>query len=96
MSNNKLYNVSYFTKRLKDLGYTTEILFTRYHILDKRKWTILLGPNVSSILITCYIINTDEYYFEVYDGGIYLENNIKIYAKSINEFIDKLYYYFKK
>ena len=51
-SNNKLYTLSYFRKRLWEVGVETEIIVRDYIDSDKRYWTILIDPDLK-IHCTC-------------------------------------------
>jgi hypothetical protein len=52
MSKNKLYTLSYFRKRLREVGINTEILVGEYGDQDKRYWTISIDDNMK-IICTC-------------------------------------------
>lgn len=59
MAKNKLYNLSYFTKRLVESGFNVIKLVPRYEYDDPRKWTVNVVniKNASykfNILITCF------------------------------------------
>lgn len=55
MSKNKLYNRSYFSKRLIQSGFEVTKLDIHYQKDDFRKWTIVVNP---SSKINCYRFNT--------------------------------------
>jgi hypothetical protein len=68
---NKITTGSYFIKRLRDSGFITIRLFKDYGIIDPRRWSIMVDPGGSSLIITCYE-NKDfrgEIIFEFNDGG---------------------------
>lgn len=58
MSKNKLYNQSYFCKRLIDEGFDVIRLRIPYENNDLRKWTIIVNKSKieykHNILITCF------------------------------------------
>ena len=58
MSKNKLYNQSYFVKRLLDAGFTVKRLNIKFEDDDSRKWMILVNdrgnPYQFNICITCF------------------------------------------
>lgn len=60
MSKNKLYNKSYFSKRLIEAGFHVIKLKIPYQKDDYRKWTIIVNPNKRiynynfNIFVTCY------------------------------------------
>lgn len=58
MSKNKLYNQSYFVKRLLDAGFTVKRLNIHFEDNDSRKWMILVNdrnnPYQFNICITCF------------------------------------------
>ena len=59
MAKNKLYNRSYFTKRLVESGFQVRRLNVNYQPDDVRKWTICVNPlkqqNYNfNVLVTCY------------------------------------------
>ena len=58
MSKNKLYNQSYFVKRILDAGFFVTRLNVKFESDDVRKWMILVNskkiPYRSNICITCF------------------------------------------
>ena len=58
MSKNKLYNQSYFVKRLLDAGFDVKRLNIHFENDDSRKWMILVNDRNNSykfnICITCF------------------------------------------
>lgn len=59
MAKNKLYNKSYFSKRLRDAGYEVIKLSIPYQGDDFRKWTIVVNPGKQciyrfNIFVTCF------------------------------------------
>jgi hypothetical protein len=51
-SKNKLYTLSYFRKRLREVGISTEVVVSDYDEQDKRYWTISIDGKLK-ILCTC-------------------------------------------
>lgn len=58
MSKNKLYNQSYFCKRIVEEGFDVTRLNIKYEVDDLRKWSIIVNKQQSeykhNILITCF------------------------------------------
>ncbi len=83
MAHNKLTNISYFCKRLRDNGYNVIKIYDEYNEADPRCWTVVIEPRAASVFCTLYknasIDNLKEseighYFFEFYDGGQFLPN----------------------
>ena len=89
---NKLTTMGYFVKRLRDNGYVVDKLFMGYGFTDPRAWSIVIDPGNASIFCTCYVNdpNLDCSYFEIYDGGQYINGRFKIETNSIETFIEYL------
>lgn len=70
MSKNKLYNRSYFTKRLVESGFSVQRLNVNYQQDDVRKWTICVNPSKQqnynfNVIVTCYKDDkTKAFYFK--------------------------------
>ena len=66
MSNNKLYNRSYFCKRLREAGIENDTLIvydtgeSRMPESPERKWTVVCRP--ASVLVTCYRKDEDFWF----------------------------------
>jgi len=92
MSRNKIKTPSYFIKRLKDNGFIVLRLFSVYAKSDPRRWTVMVNPSESSVMITCYSNKTeiDETLFEFNDGGHRIPKNYSIKTDSIEVIIDFL------
>jgi len=92
MSRNKIKTPSYFVKRLKDNGFVVLRLFSVYAKSDPRRWTVMVNPSESSVMITCYSNKTeiDETLFEINDGGHRIPKNYNIKTDSIEVIIDYL------
>lgn len=86
---NKITTQSYFIKRLKDSGYHVWKIYEAYSEGDPRAWTIVIDPGGASIFCTCYI-NSGEFgvtAFELYDGGQFTPEKLKICTESIEVII---------
>jgi hypothetical protein len=92
MSNNKLKTPSYFIKRLRDNGFIVLRLFAVYAKKDPRRWTVMVNPSDSSVMITCYANKNDlnEILFEINDGGFQIPRNFSLKTDSIEVIIDYL------
>ena len=92
MAKNKVTTYSYFIKRLRDCGYVVDKIFNEYAYSDPRSWTVIVDPNVASIIITCYNNHNDmgEEYFEMYDGGQFVPERFKIKTSSIEVIVEYL------
>lgn len=90
---NRIKNLSYFVKRLKDNGYIVWKIMDSYNVGDTRKWTVLVNPGMESVFITCYINDSELDYNAVFefDGGhLRFNNNIKIQTHSMEVIINYL------
>ena len=69
MAKNKLYNRSYFSKRLAESGFNVQRLNVNYQENDVRRWTVCVNPNKQqncynfNVLVTCYK-DDEEFYFK--------------------------------
>ena len=58
MSKNKLYNQSYFVKRLLEAGFNVKRLNINFEYDDLRKWMIIINPRTQeyrpNICVTCF------------------------------------------
>lgn len=92
MSSNKLKTPGYFIKRLRDNGFVVIRLFSVYAKGDPRRWTVMVNPSETSVMITCYANKTDlgEILFEFNDGGHQIPKNYNIKTDSIEVIIDYL------
>jgi hypothetical protein len=92
MAKNKIKTPSYFIKRLRDNGFVVLRLFSVYAKSDPRRWTVMVNPTESSVLITCYSNKNemDEILFELNDGGNRIPKNFNIKTDSIEVVIDYL------
>ena len=89
---NKITTCGYFLNRLRDSGFIAIRIFKEYGILDPRRWTIMVDPGFSSLLITCYE-NKDfqgDIVFEFNDGGNKFPKNYSIKTKSMEIIVTML------
>lgn len=86
MSTNKITTKSYFTKRLRDCGYTVDKLDFDFAESDSRRWMVLLDTGVSSVFITCNKSNA----FSFYDGGRFVGEYVKLSTDSIEVIVEHL------
>ena len=73
MAKNKLYNLSYFSKRLIDAGFNVNKIVPSYEADDPRKWTLLVinlknNQYKFNILITCYKNETTKQFSFLFQG----------------------------
>ena len=91
---NKLKNLSYFVKRLRDNSFVVWKIFNEYNIGDSRKWTILVNPGMESVYITCHI--NEEYLdyqpsFSFTDDGSRFKNILKVKTDSMEVIMTHLF-----
>lgn len=89
---NKITTQGYFIKRLKDSGYHVWKIFENFGEADPRAWTIVIDPGGASVFCTCYI-NEGTFglsSFELYDGGQFIPQKVKIATESIEVIISYL------
>ena len=94
MSKNKLYNQSYFVKRLLDAGFFVKRLGIRFEDDDFRRWVIVVNDKDSTynfnIFITCFkYIENDELKFTFKFQG-QKEQEFILSTKSMNTIISIL------
>ena len=82
---NKVTTGGYFLSRLRDSGFIAIRLFKDYSESDPRKWTIMVDPSGSSVIITCYQNkeNLGDVLFEFNDGGNKFPKNYNIKTQSM-------------
>jgi hypothetical protein len=89
---NNVTTQGYFIKRLRDSGFVVVKLFDKYAQHDSRKWTVLVDPSNTSVLITCY--QNKEYkgdvLFEFNDGGNRFIKNFNLKTQSMEIVITTL------
>lgn len=101
MSRNKLYNRSYFSKRLIQSGFEVTKLNIQYQKDDYRKWTIVVNPSNKmecykfNVFVTCYKDDeTKDYQFKIQGQNIEdfclktksMKLIIKIFQKTVELF----------
>lgn len=92
MTKNKITTNGYFLRRLRESGFVAIRIFKEYAILDPRRWTIMVDPGNSSLLITCYE-NKDfkgDIMFEFNDGGNKFPKNYNLKTQSMEIIITSL------
>ena len=100
MSKNKLYNQSYFVKRLLDAGFSVVRLNIKFEDDDARRWMILVNDRENSykfnICITCfkYIENNELKFTFKFQGQ--KEADFLFKTMSMNTIISILNSTFKK
>lgn len=89
---NKITNLSYFTKRLKDSGFLVWKICNIYADHDPRKWTIMVDPGNTSVYITCFENKNfkNEKMFEFNDGGLVFPRNFSIQTNSMEIIVTNL------
>lgn len=89
---NNITTQGYFLKRLRDSGFAVVKLFDKYAQHDPRKWTLMVDPGNSSVIITCY--QNKEYkgdtMFEINDGGGRFIKNFNLKTQSMEIIITTL------
>lgn len=92
MSKNKLYNQSYFVKRILDAGYFVTRLNIKFEPDDNRRWMILVNskniPYKSNICITCFKENPSNEFTFKFQGPAVRDLTLK--TKSMNIIIEIL------
>jgi hypothetical protein len=92
ISKNKITTGGYFLRRLRESGFIAIRLFKDYSQADPRKWTIMVDPSVSSLIITCYQNkdNLGDVLFEFNDGGNKFPKNYSLKTQSMEIIITTL------
>jgi hypothetical protein len=60
VSRNKLYTLSYFRKRLHEVGVTTRVIEDNYNDGDRRYWTLSIDSEDLRIFCTCIRFTNPE------------------------------------
>ena len=92
MKHNKLSTLSYVKRRLKDSGFITHVVLSKFPQHDSRKWTLLVDPHNTATFITCYV-NRDsvgDVSFVFDDGGRVFRRDMFIKTDSMEVLISKL------
>jgi hypothetical protein len=82
---NNIATQGYFVKRLRDSGFVVVKLFDKYAQHDPRKWTVMVDPSNTSVLITCYQNKEfkGDVLFEINDGGNRFFKNYNLKTQSM-------------
>ena len=90
---NNLYTLSYFRKRLKDGGISSDILVENFPENDKRYWSICISEELS-IICTCFNYLDEEndqiVRFHFTDGNQRFLMDKNIQTESMNVIIEML------
>lgn len=89
---NSVATQGYFLKRLRDSGFVVIKLFDKYAQHDPRKWSIMVDPGNTSVMITCYQNKEfrGEILFEFNDGGNRFIKNFNLKTQSMEIVITTL------
>ena len=91
-ANNKVTTNGYFLRRLRDSGFVALRSFSKFGQHDPRKWSVVVDPEVSSVIITCYQNKefNGEVFFTFDDGGVNFSPNWKLKTQSMEVIITTL------
>ena len=64
-SKNRLYTKSYFLKRLRDKAFVCRSVDVRFAENDERKWMIVVDPEKTTIVVTCYKRTPTDFHFKI-------------------------------
>ena len=89
---NNITTQGYFVKRLRDSGFIVVKLFDKYAQHDPRKWSVMVDPSNSSVIITCYQNKefNGDVLFEINDGGNRFIKNFNLKTRSMEIIITTL------
>jgi hypothetical protein len=89
---NNITTQGYFVKRLRDSGFVVVKLFDQYGQHDPRKWTVMVDPSNTSVMITCYQNKEfrGDVLFEINDGGNRFIKNFNLKTQSMEIVITTL------
>lgn len=89
---NKVTTGGYFLRRLRESGFIAIRLFKDYADADPRKWTIMVDPSGSSVVITCFVNKefSGDVMFEFNDGGNKFPRNWNFKTQSMETIITTL------
>jgi len=62
---NRLYTKSYFLKRLRDEGIVCRSVDIRFACDDERKWVVVVDPEKTTLVITCFKKSPADFHFKV-------------------------------
>jgi hypothetical protein len=82
---NSISTQSYFIKRLRDSNFITIKIYDLYSPRDPRKWTIMVDPEQTALLVTCYQNKEfrGDISFEFNDGGNKFPKNYHLKTQSM-------------
>lgn len=85
MKKNKVTTQGYFLKRLRDSGFVAVKIFDQFQIHDPRKWMVMVDPENSALIVTCYENKhfKGDVYFELNDGGNKFPKNYNLKTNSM-------------
>jgi hypothetical protein len=89
---NNITTQGYFVKRLRDSGFVVVKLFDQYAQHDPRKWSVMVDPSNTSVMITCYQNKEfkGDVLFEINDGGNRFIKNFNLKTQSMEIVITTL------
>ena len=89
---NKITTNGYFLRRLRDSGFIAVRSFSKFGQHDPRKWSVIVDPGVTSVIITCYQNkeNAGDVFFTFDDGGVKFPNNWKLKTQSMEVIVTTL------
>ena len=92
MKKNKVTTLGYFVKRMRDNGYITNKIFSKFAPTDPRNWMVMINPGVESIIITC--CENRDYFgqklFDISDGNQRIPNTLSLSTESVEVVITYL------
>ena len=88
ITNNNLFTLSYFRKRLFDAEIPSRVLIRNYQKEDKRYWTISIDQE-KQIFCTCFR-DGEEFWFEFQDGKNQITNPLIIKTLSMKVIINQV------
>ena len=62
---NRLYTKSYFLKRLRDENVVCRSADVRFCAEDERKWMVVVDPEKTTLVITCFKKSPADFHFKV-------------------------------
>ena len=91
-TSNKITTAGYFLRRLRESGFIGIRLFSKYGSHDPRKWTMMVDPEGTSVIITCYQNKEfkGDVSFEFNDGGVSFPKNYSLKTQSMEIIITNL------
>lgn len=89
---NKITTNGYFLRRLRDSGFIAVRSFSKFGQHDPRKWSVIVDPGVTSVIITCYQNkeNAGDVFFTFDDGEVKFPHNWKLKTQSMEVIVTTL------